>query len=291
MTRVWLITGCSSGFGEQMTLDALSRGDKVIATARNSSRLTALKSAGADILELDMFYKPAQMREAVEKAIAIHGHIDILVNNAGAVIIGGIEELSEEEWSRQFQTNFFGHVNLTNAILPHMRGRKSGTIAFISSVAAWTAFPGGAAYNTTKAALSMLAETLVTEVQPFGIKVCNIEPGYFRTPLPTKANLTAPKQEYKDGIVGQMRGLKDTMEGSQPGDLKKGCKAIIDVLTGSGGREVPSRLLIGNDAFAMVKARCEVALKGIEDFQEVLGNTDVDEVLGKDNVMPGHVKA
>ncbi|KAF2223221.1 putative oxidoreductase,short chain dehydrogenase [Elsinoe ampelina] len=277
MARVWLITGCSSGFGEQLTREVLSRGDKVIATARNSSRLDALKSAGADVLELDMTLSSLEMQEVAKKAIAIHGHIDVLVNNAGSVLAGAIEELSTEEWSRQFQTNFFGHVNLTTAVLPHMRERRSGTIVFVSSVAAWTVFPAGAAYNTTKAALSMLSETLSVEVESFGIKVCNIEPGYFRTPLPEKAKSATPMAAYDNTVVGQSRDLLAYVEPYIKGDLKKGCRAIVDVLTGKGGREVPTRLLLGNDAAVMVKGRCEAVLQGVEDFKPVLGNTDIDE--------------
>ncbi|KAG8626067.1 hypothetical protein KVT40_006468 [Elsinoe batatas] len=135
----------------------------------------------------------------------------------------------------------------------------------------------GRSYNTTKAALSMLSETLSVEVESFGIKVCNIEPGYFRTPLPEKAKSTTPMAAYDDTVVGQSRDLIAYVEPYIKGDLNKSCRAIVDVLTGKGGREVPTRLLLGNDAAVMVKGRCEAVLQGIEDLKPVLGNTDIDE--------------
>lgn len=285
--RVWLISGCSSGFGHQLALEALARGDKVIATARNSSRLSSLKSAGAEIMELDLTSTASDITDFASKAISIHGQIDVLVNNAGTAVLGAVEELQTDDWDTIFKTNFFGHVYLTKALLPHMRERKSGTIGFISSVGAWVVFPGLAAYNATKAALSIYAETLAAEIAPLGVKICTIEPGYFRTSMPDNTQIVDSIDAYDAGAVGQVRQMVAGMQGKQPGDLAKGSRAIVDVLTGMGGREVPTRFVLGNDAMALVKARVDTVTKGMEEWKDVAGNTDVDGAADI-NAMPSH---
>lgn len=134
--QVWLITGCSTGFGHALALRALERGDKVIATARNASKLESLKAAGADVLALDVTADMETLKEVATKAHSLYGKIDTLINNTGYLIDGAVEETSPEETYDLFNTNVFGTLNLTRAILPYMRARRAGIIANVSSVGA-----------------------------------------------------------------------------------------------------------------------------------------------------------
>ncbi|KAG8895573.1 hypothetical protein FRB99_000457, partial [Tulasnella sp. 403] len=128
---VWLITGTSSGVGRDLTLEALKRGDKVIATARNTSKIDpALRANGAELLQLDVTDSLDNLKIVAGRAIGIYGRVDVVVNNAGYVLVGAIEENTPEETFAQFNTNVFGALNVTRAFLPHMRKRKSGTIFF-----------------------------------------------------------------------------------------------------------------------------------------------------------------
>ncbi|KAK7459579.1 hypothetical protein VKT23_009561 [Stygiomarasmius scandens] len=136
---VWLITGTSTGIGRDLTLLALKRGDKVIATARGRSlsKLEELKAQGADTLELDVGWPLERLQQLAKDAVAIHGRVDVLVNNAGYFLVGALEENSAEETLQQFNTNVFGALNVTRAFLPHMRERKYGTIVWAGSIVGW----------------------------------------------------------------------------------------------------------------------------------------------------------
>ena len=153
----WLVTGCSSGFGEQFVHSILARGDRVIATGRSaSSRLSHLKSTSAAILDLDVSIPESEITAKVEDALKIYGGIDILVNNAGYFELGFVEDFTYERWLKQFQINFFGAVSLTNAILPHMREKRAGMIVNVGSMFGWDSFAGCPAYDASKFALEGL---------------------------------------------------------------------------------------------------------------------------------------
>jgi NADP-dependent 3-hydroxy acid dehydrogenase YdfG len=182
-SRVWFITGCSSGFGRLLAEEVLKAGDKVVATARNIATIADLEKKypeTARALSLDVTHAD-QIKTAVEQALEHFGHIDVLVNNAGYGLVAAIEEAKDEDIRREIDTNVYGVVNVTRALLPHLRVRKSGHVINLSSIAGIIATPGLGYYNLTKFAVEGFSEALSLELAPLGIKVTLIEPGPFRT--------------------------------------------------------------------------------------------------------------
>jgi len=193
---VWLITGCSSGFGKEIARAALKHGDKVIATSRNTSSLSDLKILGAATIILNVNGTATERNTSVCEAAKIYGTIDVLVNNAAYVLITGTEEAmydhilpscsklivySDAEVRAQFDTNFFGPASIIRSVLPFMRAQKSGVIANIGSLGGYASNAGSGYYCATKFAIAGMTEALRAEVAPLNIKATAIEPGYFRT--------------------------------------------------------------------------------------------------------------
>jgi NAD(P)-dependent dehydrogenase (short-subunit alcohol dehydrogenase family) len=276
--KVWFITGCSSGFGTALVHEILGRGDKVIASARNLDKIADLKTAGADIMALNVTDPLPKIKEVAQTAFNLHGRIDYLVNNAGLVQVGGIEELTPELTLSQFQTNVFGSLNVARAFLPYMRAARTGVIANISSMGAWGRYAGVGVYAASKYAVTGFTESLHDEVAEFGIKVCCVEPGYFRSQLlGSKASGTPGIKDYEDSAVSRGVALMDQFNGKQRGDIKKGMKVLVDVLTEKTGKPVPLRLLLGPDALQEARGKCEETLGLIEEWKDIVSNTDVEE--------------
>jgi len=288
---VWIITGCSSGFGWEMTLDALAKGIQVIATCRSPvSRLSDLEKAGAIIMELDVSAPAEKMKEFAKNVLELdavrkNGGVDVLLHNAGYAQLGGIEEVSQEQLIASFNTNFFGHATLTQAFLPHFRAKRSGIIAFIGSVAGFMVFPCGGAYSPTKYAIAGLTETLAVELESFNITVTCIEPGYFRTPVFKSGHTIPPATtipEYESTIVGTTRRIL-TSDLKQPNDPVKGSKKIVDLLRGEWpaqikgtNRKLPTRIVLGDDGYQLVKEWFEKRLKENEEWKEWICGTNFD---------------
>ncbi|KAK4121512.1 NAD(P)-binding protein [Parathielavia appendiculata] len=279
---VWLITGCSSGFGAQFVHSALARGDKVIATGRNAAtKLKHLDGTGAAIVDLDVSLPEAEVKNIVDKAAKIHGRIDVLVNNAGYGFFGAIEETR-----RLFDVNVFGALAVTRAVLPHMRAQQSGTIAFVGSMYAWWTPGMVTAYGAAKGALKAIVDGLAAEVRPFNIRTIDFEPGFFQTPLTDGANLAQyasaapPLDAYADQRAA-MVAVAAAHDGNERGDVGKGVELMVDVIRGEGrasGRSMPLRLPIGEDAVKVVEATCHNMLKVVDAWrEEVVGTTDRDE--------------
>ncbi|KAI1181625.1 hypothetical protein F5B17DRAFT_424441 [Nemania serpens] len=187
--KVWLITGCSSGLGHSIALGALQRGDIVVATSRDASKLGSLAERGALTENLDVTASDAALSETVSKiASRTHGRIDVLVNNAGYILSGAIEECSRSEVEAAFGTNVFGQLNVLRAVLPLMRRQRSGVVANMGSIAGWRGNRGVGIYCATKACVSLVSEALRGEVAHLGIKVTAIEPGYTRTNFLTQGH-------------------------------------------------------------------------------------------------------
>jgi len=186
--RVAFLTGASSGFGLHTSIALARQGFRVVATMRDPQKqenlLRMAEQHGVrdrvEVNRLDVT-DPHSITSAVNEVITRHGQIDVLVNNAGYACGGFVEELPLDEWRQQFETNFFGLVAVTQAVLPHMRSRRSGTIINISSISGRIGFPGLAPYAASKHAVEGLSEALRTEVLPHGIYVVLIEPGSYRT--------------------------------------------------------------------------------------------------------------
>ena len=252
-TRVWLVTGASSGFGRAITEAVLARGESVAAGVRTTDRFSDLPD-GVHPLALDVT-APDQREAAVAETLERFGRIDVLVNNAGRTQVGAVEETTDEELRSLFELHFFAPVALTRLVLPHMRRQGGGVIVQMSSVGGQTTAPGFGAYCATKFALEGLTETLRDEVAAFGIRTLIVEPGAFRTGLfrPGAAYESEPMSEYAD-TVGPTRAYVRDNDGLQPGDPAKAAQAILAAL---GADQAPLRLVLGADAIGNIERRLE----------------------------------
>ena len=252
--KVWLITGTSSGFGRELALEALARGDRVVATARNVESLADLVQRAPErvlALPLDVT-KPEQIQNAVQQAERRFGAVDVLVNNAGYSVVGAVEETSDAELRSALETMFFGAAALTRAVLPQMRARKTGTIVQVSSVGGVITAPGFGAYCAAKHALEALSEALESEVAPFGIRVLIVEPGAFRTSLFGAAFRAIPAMPEYAATVGPTRQYAVESAGKQPGSPAKAARAIVDaVMAGAPALRLP----LGADAVTSIRAK------------------------------------
>ncbi|KIW06124.1 uncharacterized protein PV09_03291 [Verruconis gallopava] len=279
---VWLITGCSSGFGEQFVRSAISRGDKVIATARNLDKIRHLEVDGVIIMRLDVTDEVQSINSAIEKAISIHGRIDVLVNNAAYVTIGLVEDLRHEDYLAQFNTNLFGTIKVTQAVLPHFRQRRSGTLLFLSSLSGWIGHPGCSAYAGSKFALEGWAESLSGEVASFGIRTLLVEPGRYRTKLLSSGNMKPTTSnipdyaEYSKNLVAAISGES----GKQPGDPVKLVETVVDLVRGEGiawGKQIPFRLPMGLDCYDEILNKLEETKRMLQIWGDVIRSTNFDQ--------------
>ncbi|KAJ7885409.1 putative short-chain oxidoreductase [Mycena leptocephala] len=252
---VFLITGCSSGFGRELAVAALKSGFRVIATARRVETLAALKQLGANVLTLDITSSETDLAEFAAKAIAIYGQVDYLVNNAGYLQAGAIEEISPAAVLRQFNTNFFGLVKTTNAFLPHFRERRTGTIVNISSQGSSLGTPGGGIYCASKAAVDAVSDTWAHELAEYNIRSISVQPGAFRTEV-LKSGSVSLAEKFIEGYQFA-HGVVDFMgkgAGSEPGDPAKAAANILAFVADPERKQLPLRFAIGDDAFASLKA-------------------------------------
>ena len=195
--QVILITGCSSGIGRATALEAASRGHVVFASSRDPGSLQGLPE-GKKIRELALdAADPAAIRAGVSQVFTQAGRLDALVNNAGYGQMGAVEDVPAEEWRRQFDVNFFGAIELSRAVLPHMRNAGGGTIVNVSSIAGRLPFPFASPYSASKHALEAMSDALRVEVAPFGVRVVLIEPGPIRTRFAERA--LASTERFRSG--------------------------------------------------------------------------------------------
>lgn len=278
--HVWLITGCSAGFGAALAHEILARGDLVIATARDVSKISALEALGMNVLTLDVTSSPNTLKKVADDAQSIFGRIDYLVNNAGYAAKGTIEETTPEAMRAQFDTNVFGMINVTRAFLPHFRRQRSGVIANVSSTAAWQTAPSMGLYSASKAAASVISETMTGELADFGIHVCTIEPGAYRSKLLSTEGQQQSSQnqiaDYEETTARRVAAMIDQFDGFQPGDINKGVKVIVDVLTDKTKKGIPARLVLGSDGYSNVRSKCEAVLKTLDEWEDITTNTDIE---------------
>jgi NAD(P)-dependent dehydrogenase (short-subunit alcohol dehydrogenase family) len=280
MTRlVWFITGCSSGLGQALALEALSRGDDVIATARKVDLLGLLEAKGATALQLDVTSDQSTIDGIMAKAIAIHGRIDVLVNNAGYVLAGALEETPAEKLREQFETNVFGPLRVTTALLPLFRERRAGINVFISSLSGFVGHALTGPYASSKFALEGMVESLWRETQPFGIQTLLIQPGRFRTLLLSDANRrdnTSQIADYAEAVEKHYANL-DAESQNQPGEVEKGVSIMVDLVRKEGvaeGKEIPFRFPLGTDCYEESKAKLDEMVRVAEEWKSVIVSTD-----------------
>ena len=273
---VWFITGASSGFGEAFARYALDRGYRVVATARDPRKLSHLEALAPDrvlVHALDVT-RSGDAEAAVSATLARFGRIDVAINNAGYGIVGAVEETPEAELRAQMETNFFGAVAVTQAVLPTLRRQRSGAIVNISSLGGQLSFAGFSAYSASKFALEGMSEALAQEVAPFGVKVLIVEPGQFRTNLAGASMRHMPVMaEYQD-IIGGTREFAHTMHNTQSGDPYRAARAIDTALR---DEATPLRLQLGEDAVDAVRAHAQQLLADLERWAPVAIDTRIED--------------
>jgi NAD(P)-dependent dehydrogenase (short-subunit alcohol dehydrogenase family) len=273
--KTWFVTGTSQGLGLVLVQKLLSQGYNVVATARNLDGLKAAVNVTSEQflpLQMDLINEES-IAKAVGQAIEKFKTIDVLVNNAGYGLIGGIEESSKQEVQANFDVNVFGLLNVTRAVLPHMREAKSGHILNISSVFGLIAGAGWGVYCGTKFAVEGLSEALAQEVKPFGINVTIIEPGYFRTNFLNGGSILTAANSIADyaEIAETKRMHAQDIPGNQPGDPQKAAEVMISTAELS---EPPLRLLLGSDAYQYANYKIKTLTDGIEANREITLSTD-----------------
>ncbi|HEY8994313.1 MAG TPA: oxidoreductase [Lacunisphaera sp.] len=276
-STTWFITGASSGFGLSFAQYALRQGYNVVATARNVAKLASFQAGAPErvlLHPLDVTV-PGDATAAVAAAIVRFGSIDVLFNNAGFGIVGAVEETSDADFRAQMETNFFGAVNVTKAVLPHLRSRRSGAIVNISSMGGQLSFGGFGAYSASKFALEGMSEALAQEVAPFGLKVLIVEPGAFRTSFAADSLKHMPVMEAYRDVIGGTRAFAHGMDGTQAGDPAKAAAAIDQALQAN---PTPLRLQLGTDAVTSVRAHSEQLLKDLSAWEKIGTAMDFDRV-------------
>ncbi|OYV39086.1 MAG: short-chain dehydrogenase/reductase [Rhodospirillales bacterium 20-64-7] len=254
-TLVWLITGCSTGFGRELALEALEKGHRVVATARNPATLEDIVSKYQDralAQALDVT-RPEDVARAVQAAEARFGRIDVLVNNAGYGYLAAIEEGEDAKVRGMFEANVFGLVEMTKAVLPGMRKQRSGHIVNISSIGGLVGFGATGYYHATKFAVEGLSESLAIETAPLGIKVTIVEPGPFRTDWAGRSiQQSATRIPDYEPTAGKRRNETAARSGNQPGDPRRAAQAIMQAVAAA---EPPLHLVLGRPALELARKK------------------------------------
>ncbi|NMO96572.1 oxidoreductase [Paenibacillus lemnae] len=274
--QVWFVTGASRGFGREIVKDLLQRGDKVAATARNTESLSDLEFEEGQLLPLKLdVTNESQAIEAAKQAVEYFGRIDVLVNNAGFGVMGGVEEISDKEARQVFDTNVFGLLNVTRAVLPYMRKERSGRVLNLSSIGGLIGITSWGIYGSTKFAVEGISEALAQEVAHLGIKVTSVEPGFFRTDFLDSSSLNVAEKEIEDYAesVGKWRKDMAATNKQQPGDPVKAAKAMIDVAKSD---NPPVHLMLGNDTVDGVTEKLENLQKEMKAWEHVSRSTDIE---------------
>lgn len=272
--RVWFITGTSQGFGRELVHAALQRGDSALATSRQPEAVAAAFPTQKDrLLAVSMdLREPKQISSAVEQAVARFGRIDILVNNAGYGVTGAVEEASEREIASVYDTNVFGLLRVTRAVLPHMRKQRSGHIVNLSSIGGLTGMPGWGIYNSTKFAVEGLSEALAAELAPLGIGVTIVEPGPFRTDfLGGSLVKTANTLPDYESTAGKTRASAAERNRKQQGDPALAAEAIVRAVTSA---EPPLHLVLGKFAYDRMSQKLDAFRREMETWRELTLGTD-----------------
>ncbi|WP_420575456.1 oxidoreductase [Ekhidna sp.] len=275
--RVWLVTGCSTGFGRELVKIVAERGEIVIGTVRKQEQIAELEAINPDLVKgviLDV-----QKQETIDHTKNIieknYGRLDVLVNNAGYGTLGPIEETSEEEIQRQFDVNVFGCIRMMKLALPFMRKQRNGNILNITSIAGLNGFPGVGIYNGSKFALEGIGEALAAETRHIGIKVTNIEPGPFRTDWAGRSATfnESSIEEYNETATKNMESIRE-VSGNQLGDPVRAAKAMYEVTT---LENPPVHLPLGRPAYKRVGIRLQEFKEEIETFRDLGEPTDYTE--------------
>jgi NAD(P)-dependent dehydrogenase (short-subunit alcohol dehydrogenase family) len=274
-SRVWLITGASSGLGRALAETALSRGGRVVASARDPERVADIVERHPDnavAVRLDVT-DPDQARTAVEAGFAAFGRIDVVVNNAGFGLFGALEELSDEALRREFEINVFGVLNVTRAALPQLRRQRAGHLVQISSLEGVApAVAGESVYAGTKFAVEGIAEALAKDVAHLGIRVTIVEPGPLRTDFAAGAAVTPPRDHDYAESVGEALEWFERLAGQQPNDPARVANAIIEAVESA---DPPLRLALGAEALRAIREKLDAQRRDLDTWERLSASTGV----------------
>jgi NAD(P)-dependent dehydrogenase (short-subunit alcohol dehydrogenase family) len=275
--EVWLVTGAGRGMGTDIARAALAAGHAVVATGRNADRVAAAVGAHDDLLTVALdVTDPAGVQAAVDAAVERFGRIDVLVNNAGNFYAGFFEEITPGDYRAQLETNLFGPLNVTRAVLPVMRAQRSGLVVTVSSTAGIVGQQFCTAYAASKFALEGWSESLTPEVAPFGVRTMLVEPGFFRTEL-----LTQDSTRYAEPVIADYaERTRQTvtawtgMNGQQSGDPAKLARALVQL---AGSAEPPLRWAAGADAVATFEQKAHDLLAQADAHRELSSSLTHDD--------------
>ncbi|MFS7246280.1 oxidoreductase [Rahnella inusitata] len=273
-SKLFFITGVSSGFGRALAEEALKAGHRVAGTVRNQQAkqefdaLVPGRSTGW-ILDVTDFDAIAPLADIVERET---GPVDVLVNNAGYGHEGIMEESPLSEVLHQFDVNVFGAVAVIKAFLPAFRARRAGHILNVTSMGGFITMPGISYYCGSKFALQGISETLTKELKPFNIAVTAIQPGSFRTDWAGRSMVRSPRSisDY-DPLFGPIRETREKRSGHQPGDPQKAARAILQLIDSPAP---PASLLLGSDAVTYVREKLQQMSADIDAWEEISCSTD-----------------
>jgi NAD(P)-dependent dehydrogenase (short-subunit alcohol dehydrogenase family) len=273
-SRVWFVTGCSSGFGRALAERIVAEGDLLIATARQAETLSTLADLAPDsvrVLALDVT-DPVAVRRVVNEAHAAWGRLDVIVNNAGYGLLGALEECGDDQIARNFATNLLGPIHVMRAALPLLRARRSGHIVNLSAAAAIANYAGFGIYGGAKCGLEGVSEAVRAEAAPLGIKVTLVQPGPFRTDFIARSLERAanPIADY-NATSGKFAQFLERVSGRQPGDPERAAAAIVKMVRD--GR-APQRLVLGRYAADKVRKTLKAREAELNEWESVALATD-----------------
>jgi NAD(P)-dependent dehydrogenase (short-subunit alcohol dehydrogenase family) len=275
--KVWFITGAGRGMGVDIAKAALAAGNAVVATGRTIDTVRKAIGQADDLLVVTLdITDPASAQAAVHAAVERFGRIDVLVNNAGNFIAGFFEEITPEDFREQLETNLFGPLNVTRAVLPVMRGQRSGLVVTMSSTAGLVGGEFCTAYAASKFALEGWSESLTPEVAPFGIRTMLVEPGFFRTELLTQESTSYAEptiEDYAERTRQTVTAWKG-MNGLQGGDPAKLARALVQL---AGQDEPPLRWVAGTDAVATAEQKATTLLAQADTYRELSSSLAHDD--------------
>ena len=271
---VWLITGCSTGFGRELAKLVLARGWRAVVTARDPAAVADLVAGHEDdalAAALDVT-RHEQVTDVVAQALQRFGRIDVLVNNAGYGYLAAIEEGEDDAVRAMFETNVFGLIDMTRAVLPAMRQQKSGLIVNISSIGGLTSFAATGYYHATKYAVEGMSESLAVEVKPLGIDVLIVEPGPFRTNWAGPSiKQSAIQIDAYAATAGERRKQTSARSGNQAGDPVRAAQAIIDAALSD---QPPLRLLLGKMALELARRKVDMLRRDFDAWESTTLGAD-----------------
>jgi len=270
----WLVTGCSTGIGRAIATAALDAGHSVVVTARRPETVQDLAQQYSDralAVRLDVTDRE-QISAAVDRGLAEFGGLDVLINNAGYGYLSAVEEGDDAEVRALFDTNFFGAVDMVKAVLPTMRAQGHGHILNVSSMTGIVTNPPNTYYSCTKHAMEALTEGLAKEVEPFGIKVCAIEPGAFRTDYITRSMHEASSlADYQH--VNDRKELIRAFGAHLPGDPAKLAATVLDLVE---MENPPLRLLLGQDVLRAFREKSQAWAESVDEWEPVTRSMNFD---------------